>query len=95
MALEENLTVEQLQTGDIVACKYSYMSVSGESFSTRTGFRVKRKNTKSISLSPLKDIDGQWVEQPIIRIPRIASVLGGKVQSGPPLFFRDNTLLDN
>ncbi len=95
MALEENLTIEQLRIGDIIACKYSYMSVSGESFSTRTGFRVKRKNTKSVSLSPLKNIAGRWMEQPIIRIPRIASVLGGKVQSGPPLFFRDNTLFND
>ncbi len=95
MSLEQNLSIEHLQIGDIVSCKYSYMSTEGKSFSTRCGFQVKRKNKKSISLSPLKFIGGLWTEQPIIRIPLIATILEGKVQAGPPLFCRDNDILKN
>ncbi len=92
---ERHLTIEQLSIGDLVACEKQYMTSAGYYFPVSSGFRVKRKNTKSISLAPLKDIDGSWTEQPVIRIPRTAIIISrGMENPEPPLFMRDNAVLD-
>ncbi len=92
---ERRLTIEQLSIGDLVACEKQYMTSAGYYFPISSGFRVKRKNNKSISLAPLKDIGGSWTEQPVVRIPRTAIICSrGTETPEPPLFMRDNTVLD-
>ncbi len=86
--LERNLTVEQLNIGDIVACEKQYMTSSGSYFSSGSGFKVKRKNRKSISLAPLIYEEAEWVEEGIVRIPYLAVVCSRHVPEPepPPLF---------
>ncbi len=97
MATERHLTIEQLNIGDLVACEHQYMTSAGYYFPVSSGFRVKRKNLKSISLAPLTEIGGVWTEQPIVRILRMAPVCerwAFGTEPKPPLFMRDNTVLD-
>ena len=89
--LERNLPIEKLNVGDIVSPEGKYITSKGCYFTPGTGFRVKRINTKSVSLAPLST-DGAFKEKETIRINRL--VVECRYYSNievAPLFARDNS----
>lgn len=90
--LERELTIKELKIGDIVACEKQYMTSRGCYYPVTTGFRVKRKNCKSISLAILTQKDDEWIEDGTVRVPRIAIICSRfDTEPEPPLFARDNS----
>ena len=89
--LERNLPIEKLIVGDIVSPEGKYITSAGYYFTPGTGFRVKRINTKSVSLAPLST-DGTFKEKGTVRINRLVteySCLSSREVA--PRFARDNS----